>query len=130
MTKTGPHGKDPMLYDEFLNNEAIFIYRLRFRSAQVSVNSPDTLNFARNDIAGEKDGVQQRRYSTLFEQAASKGSHAQALMQLKTEIEGIGIAYDSTFCITYVRSHDPMMCCASINDKLVSTKSINGRCSD
>ncbi len=96
VTKTGPHGKDPMLYDDSLKrNEAIFLYRLR---SFVSVNSPDTLNFARNDIADEKDEVLQRKYSALLEQAStSKESRAQALMQLKTEIEGIGIAYDSLF---------------------------------
>lgn len=56
------------------------------------------MNFAHNDIAGEQEGVRQRKYSALLEQAsASKESCAQALMQLKTEIEGIGIAYDSLF---------------------------------
>ena len=59
----------------------------------VSVNSPD---IAYNDIAGEKDGVQQRKYSALLELAcASKDSCAHALMQLKSEIEAIGIAYNS-----------------------------------
>ncbi len=95
-TQTWPHGKDLVLYDDSLKrNEAISLYRLR---SFVSVNSPDTLNFAHNDIAGEKDGVRQRKCSTLLEQAsASKRSCAQALMQLKTEIEAIGIAHDNLF---------------------------------
>ncbi len=96
VTKIGPHGKDPILYDDSLKRyEAIFLYRLR---SFVLVNSPDTLNFARNDIAGEKDEARQRKYTALLEQAcAGKEYHAQALKQLNTEIEAIGIAYNSLF---------------------------------
>lgn len=78
VTTMGVRSKDPMLYDDALKrNETIFLYRLR---SFVLVNSPDTLNFAHDDIAGETDGVRQRKYNALLEQAcASKESRARAL---------------------------------------------------
>ena len=80
---------------ETKKSEAVFLYRLR---SFIKVNSPDTINFARNDVEDEVDNTRRVKYSRVLDEACSgKESRDRALKLLKSEIDAIGISYDSLF---------------------------------